>query len=102
MFGLPADTSRRKRTRIVPNNTLNPIYLANDQESTFEFSKVRLPDLASIRLAAYEESGKLIGHRILPVVGLRPGFRHIPLRNENGQPLNYASLFVHIDGIIFF
>ena len=25
------------------------------------------------------------------------GYRHIPLRNENGQPLNYASLFVHIE-----
>lgn len=50
MFGLPADTSRRKRTRIVANNSLNPIYLTNDQELTFEFSKVRLPDLASIRL----------------------------------------------------
>ena len=73
MFGLPADTSRRKRTRIVTNNTLNPIYLTNDQELTFQFSKVRLPDLASIRLAAYEENGKLIGHRILPIVGLRPG-----------------------------
>lgn len=48
-------------------------------------------------LAAYEESGKLIGHRILPVVGLRPGYRHISLRNEIGQPLNYASLFVHIE-----
>lgn len=51
MFGLPADTSRRKRTRTVANNTLNPVYLTNDQEeSTFKFSKVRLPDLASIRL----------------------------------------------------
>lgn len=39
----------------------------------------------------------MIGHRILPVVGLRPGYRHISLRNEIGQPLNYASLFVHIE-----
>ena len=31
------------------------------------------------------------------MVGLRPGYRHISLRNEIGQPLNYASLFVHIE-----
>lgn len=55
MFGLPADTSRRNRTRIVTNNTLNPIYLTNDQELAFDFSKVRLPDLASIRLGKYSE-----------------------------------------------
>lgn len=28
---------------------------------------------------------------------MRPGYRHISLRNEIGQPLNYASLFVHIE-----
>ncbi|KAK4336630.1 hypothetical protein RND71_043742 [Anisodus tanguticus] len=78
-FEYAENTSRRKRTRIVPNNTLNPVYFSNDNDSLFEFSKVRLPDLASIRL------------------GLRPGYRHVPLRNENGQQLNNASLFVYIE-----
>lgn len=55
-----------------------------------------LPELACLRLAAYEESGKMIGHRILPVVGLRPGYRHVSLRNESSQPLLLPSLFVHI------
>lgn len=53
-----------------------------------------LPELASIRLAAYEEGGKLIGHRVLPVVGLCPGYRHINLKNELGQPILMGSLFV--------
>ncbi|XP_074595176.1 1-phosphatidylinositol 4,5-bisphosphate phosphodiesterase classes I and II-like isoform X2 [Brevipalpus obovatus] len=92
MFGLPADTVRRKRTKIVPNNGINPIY----DEEPFIFKKVVLPDLACLRIAAYEESGKLIGHRILPIVGLRPGYRHIALRNESGQPLTLPTLFVHI------
>ena len=35
--------------------------------------QVVLPNLAIIRLGVYEESGKLIGHRIMPVEGLRPG-----------------------------
>ncbi|KOC63504.1 1-phosphatidylinositol 4,5-bisphosphate phosphodiesterase classes I and II [Habropoda laboriosa] len=93
MYGLPADTVRKKfRTKIVPNNGINPVY----DEEPFIFKKVVLPELASIRIAAYEESGRLIGHRVLPVVGLCPGFRHVALRTECGQPLPLASLFLHV------
>ncbi|XP_031353442.1 1-phosphatidylinositol 4,5-bisphosphate phosphodiesterase classes I and II isoform X2 [Photinus pyralis] len=93
MYGLPADTVRKKfRTKIIPNNGINPLY----DEEPFVFKKVVLPELASIRLAAYEESGKLIGHRILPVVGLCPGYRHVNLRTELGQPLPLCSLFLLI------
>ncbi|KAK5643289.1 hypothetical protein RI129_007134 [Pyrocoelia pectoralis] len=93
MYGLPADTVRKKfRTKIVPNNGINPLY----DEEPFVFKKVVLPELASIRLAAYEESGKLIGHRVLPVVGLCPGYRHVNLRTELGQPLPLCSLFLLI------
>lgn len=55
-----------------------------------------MPELASIRIAAYEESGRLIGHRVLPVVGLCPGYRHVALRTECGQPLSLANLFLHV------
>ncbi|XP_076239603.1 phospholipase C at 21C isoform X2 [Calliopsis andreniformis] len=93
MFGLPADTVRKKfRTKIVANNGINPVY----DEEPFVFKKVVLPELASIRIAAYEESGRLIGHRVLPVVGLCPGYRHVALRTECGQPLPLASLFLHV------
>lgn len=92
MYGLPADTVRRRRTKIVPANGLNPVY----DEEPFLFKKVVLPDLACLRIAAFEENGKFIGTRILPVVGLRPGYRHISLRNECQQPLSLPTLFVHI------
>ena len=92
MYGLPADSVRRKRTKIVPANGLNPYY----DEEPFVFKKVVLPELASLRIAAFEENGKFIGTRILPVVGLRPGYRHISLRNESLQPLTLPTLFVHI------
>ncbi|RMX53878.1 hypothetical protein pdam_00018631 [Pocillopora damicornis] len=93
MYGLPADTVRRKyKTKIVPNNTINPVY----DEEPFVFKKVVLPSLAVLRIALYEESGRLIGQRILPVVGLSPGYRHIKLRNESNQPLCLPTLFVHI------
>ena len=92
MYGLPADTVRRKRTKTIPANGINPVY----DEEPFVFKKVVLPELACLRIAAFEENNRFIGHRILPVVGLRPGYRHISLRNESGQPLSMPTLFVHI------
>jgi len=64
--------------------------------SRFCIRQVVLPELASIRIAAYEDSGRLIGHRVLPVVGLCPGYRHVALRTECGQPLPLASLFLYV------
>ncbi|KAK3909225.1 1-phosphatidylinositol 4,5-bisphosphate phosphodiesterase beta-3 [Frankliniella fusca] len=108
MYGLPADSLRKKfRTRVVPNNGINPVYNKEEEkDKSFDCNitnnsvtslQVVLPELASIRIAAYEESGsgKFIGHRILPLVGLCPGYRHVTLRNEAGQPL-LATLFLLI------
>ncbi|XP_017771525.1 PREDICTED: 1-phosphatidylinositol 4,5-bisphosphate phosphodiesterase classes I and II [Nicrophorus vespilloides] len=93
MYGLPADTARKKfRTKVVPNNGINPVY----EDEPFVFKKVVLPELASVRIAVYEESGKFIGHRVMPVIGLCPGYRHVNLRTELGQPLPLATLFLHI------
>lgn len=36
-------------------------------------TQVVLPTLASLRIAVFEENGKFIGHRILPVSAIRPG-----------------------------
>ncbi|XP_061173851.1 1-phosphatidylinositol 4,5-bisphosphate phosphodiesterase beta-1-like isoform X2 [Saccostrea echinata] len=94
MYGLPTDTVRKRhRTRTVPNNGINPVY----DEEPFVFKKVVLPTLAVIRLAVMDENNKLLGHRVLPVEGLRPGYRHIPLRNECNLPLLMPTVFVHIN-----
>lgn len=91
MFGLPADTVRKKfRTRCVRDNALNPIF----DDEPFVFKKVVLPELASIRITAYEEGGKFIGHRVLPVIGLCPGYKHVTLRTELGLPIPLATVFV--------
>lgn len=93
MYGLPTDTIRKEfRTRIVPNNGLNPIY--NDEP--FVFRKVVLPDLAVLRIAVYEDTGKLIGQRILPLDGLQAGYRHISLRTEGNFPLSLPTVFCRI------
>ncbi|XP_063822893.1 1-phosphatidylinositol 4,5-bisphosphate phosphodiesterase classes I and II [Ostrinia nubilalis] len=91
MFGLPADTVRKKfRTRVAPNNGINPVY----GDEPFVFKKVVLPELAMLRIAAHEESGRLVGHRVLPVVGLCPGYRHVNLRTELGLPLPASLLLL--------
>lgn len=95
MYGIPADTVRKKfRTKTVPNNGINPVY----GEEPFVFKKVVLPALAILRIAVIDENSRtLLGHRVLPVDGLRPGYRHICLRNECNQRCNMASLFVYIN-----
>uniref|UniRef100_A0A8C6TYX6 Phosphoinositide phospholipase C n=1 Tax=Neogobius melanostomus TaxID=47308 RepID=A0A8C6TYX6_9GOBI len=90
MFGLPTDTKRKYRTKTSNGNSLDPVW----DDETFEFNKVVLPTLASLRLAVFEENGKFIGHRILPVSAIRPGYRYINLKNELNQPLLLPSLLV--------
>ena len=44
----------------------------------------------------YEEAGKLIGQRVLPLDGLQAGYRHISLRTEGNFPLSLPTLFCRI------
>lgn len=116
MYGLPTDTIRKEhRTRTVPANGLNPIY----NEDPFVFRKVVLPELAVLRFAVYDENGKQLGQRILPLDGLQAGaqcttfclqpislsivaycvasgYRHISLRTESNMPMALPTLFVHL------
>ncbi|KAK0413694.1 hypothetical protein QR680_006946 [Steinernema hermaphroditum] len=93
MYGLPTDTIRKEhRTRMIPANGLNPVY----NEEPFVFRKVVLPELAVLRFAVYDENGKQLGQRILPLDGLQAGFRHISLRTESNSPTVLPTLFVHL------
>lgn len=123
MYGLPTDTIRKEhRTRTVPANGLNPIY--NDDPFVFRkvnliyltflflyFLQVVLPELAVLRFAVYDENGKQLGQRILPLDGLQSGFfkedyfliiflilgyRHISLRTESNFAITLSTLFVHL------
>lgn len=44
----------------------------------------------------YEETGKLIGQRVLPLDGLQAGYRHISLRTEGNFPLSLPTIFCQI------
>lgn len=94
MFGLPVDTRRKAfKTKTSQGNAVNPVW----EEEPIVFKKVVLPSLACLRIAAYEEGGKCIGHRILPVQAIRPGYHYISLRNERNQPLMLPAVFVYIE-----
>lgn len=94
MYGLPTDTIRKEfRTRMIPGNGLNPHY----NEEPFLFRKVVLPDLAVLRFGVFDENGKMLGQRILPLDGLQAGFRHISLRTEGNFPMSLPMLFCNIE-----
>ncbi|XP_054989514.1 1-phosphatidylinositol 4,5-bisphosphate phosphodiesterase beta-1 isoform X2 [Sorex araneus] len=94
MFGLPVDTRRKAfKTKTSQGNAVNPIW----EEEPIVFKKVVLPSLACLRIAVYEEGGKFIGHRILPVQAIRPGYHYVSLRNERNQPLMLPAVFVYIE-----
>lgn len=56
-----------------------------------------MPDLAVLRFGVYDEGGKLLGQRILPLDGLQAGYRHISLRTEGNFPLALPMLFANIE-----
>ncbi|XP_038586692.1 1-phosphatidylinositol 4,5-bisphosphate phosphodiesterase beta-3 isoform X1 [Micropterus salmoides] len=93
IFGLPADTKRKYRTKTSNGNSLDPVW----DDEMFVFNKLVLPTLASLRIAVFEENGKFIGHRILPVSAIRPGYHYINLKNELNQPLLLPSLLVYTE-----
>ncbi|XP_075043763.1 1-phosphatidylinositol 4,5-bisphosphate phosphodiesterase beta-3 [Mixophyes fleayi] len=93
MFGLPVDTKRKFRTKTSQGNSFNPVW----DEEPFIFHKVVLPTLASLRIAVFEEGGKFVGHRILPVSAIRPGYHYICLRNEINQPVCLPALLVYTE-----
>ncbi|XP_077138749.1 1-phosphatidylinositol 4,5-bisphosphate phosphodiesterase beta-1 [Ranitomeya variabilis] len=94
MFGLPVDTRRKAlKTKTSQGNAVNPVW----EEEPIVFKKVVLPSLACLRISAYEEGGKFIGHRILPVSAIRPGYHYICLRNEKNVPLTLPAIFVYIE-----
>ncbi|KAA0708139.1 1-phosphatidylinositol 4,5-bisphosphate phosphodiesterase beta-1 [Triplophysa tibetana] len=94
MYGLPADTKRKAfKTKTSQSNAVNPVW----DEDPVVFKRVILPTLASLRIAVYEDNGKFIGHRIIPVCAIRPGYHYISLKNERNQTLILSSVFIYTE-----
>ncbi|NXN99958.1 PLCB2 phosphodiesterase, partial [Rhinopomastus cyanomelas] len=94
LFGLPRDTKRKYRTKLTSAaNSINPVW----KEEAFVFEKIMMPELASLKIAAWEEGGKFVGHRVIPVVALHSGYHHVCLRSESNMPLTMPALFVYLE-----
>ncbi len=52
--------------------------------------------MALLRIAVFDEDKELIGTRTLPLNAIRPGFRHINLRDKHNLPLPLELLLVQI------
>ncbi|KAL2098674.1 hypothetical protein ACEWY4_005154 [Coilia grayii] len=94
IVGLPGDQKRKFRTKwSTTPNSINPIWT----DEPFVFEKILFPEMASLRIVAYEEGGKFLGHRIIPVDAIQSGFHHICLKSESNLPLTLPALFVYIE-----
>ncbi|KHN74602.1 1-phosphatidylinositol 4,5-bisphosphate phosphodiesterase beta-4 [Toxocara canis] len=87
-------SKRKYRTRTVPDNGINPIYATNFYHEEFKYEKIIFPAMASIRLAVFEDGGRLLGQRFLQVHSIQPGYRHVLLRNASNRPIGPVTLFV--------
>ena len=101
MYGMYADATKRHEYRLRAKrwNGFQAVYDDIDVKSTeysIRFSKVILPEMAALRFAVSDEDGTFIGQSFLPVAHLRPGYRHIVLRNQINIPVQCSSLYVHI------
>ncbi|XP_062499193.1 1-phosphatidylinositol 4,5-bisphosphate phosphodiesterase beta-1-like [Corticium candelabrum] len=91
MYGLPTDTVRRRyKTRTVQSTQMNTVW----NEEQWVFKKVVVPELVMLRFAVYDDGNRFLSQRVIPLTAIQAGYRHIPLRNELNQPIDYATLFV--------
>ncbi|KAK7793999.1 hypothetical protein R5R35_003961 [Gryllus longicercus] len=92
VYGIPADCAERK-TRTVSNEGDCPIF-----EESFEF-QLMLPELVLLRFVILDDDyigDDFIGQYTIPFDCIRTGYRHIRLLSNTGEPLENATLFVHV------
>ncbi|KAG7325526.1 hypothetical protein KOW79_011842, partial [Hemibagrus wyckioides] len=88
VLGLPADACHF-RTKPIHRNTLNPMW---SESFTFQ---VHFEDMTFLRLAVVENnSSQVTAQRILPLKALKPGYRHLQLRNQHNEALEVSTLFM--------
>ncbi|WAQ93092.1 hypothetical protein PtA15_18A149 [Puccinia triticina] len=94
--------STKRRTRVVKGNGFNPVY---HEEFKIQFQTPgEMLDLCFLRLLVIDagygggNSGKdeegLVGKVCVCLGALQPGYRHLPLHDDSGQQLLFASIFI--------
>lgn len=92
VFGLPGDCAE-ERTRTIRNDSVNPSF-----DESFQF-QVSVPELALVRFLVLDDDfigDDFIGQYTIPFECLQPGYRHIYLKNNEGDSFENTTLFVHV------
>uniref|UniRef100_A0A183BZK0 Phosphoinositide phospholipase C n=1 Tax=Globodera pallida TaxID=36090 RepID=A0A183BZK0_GLOPA len=92
VFGMAADCAE-ERSKTVRNDSFNPSF-----DESFQFA-ISVPQLALVRFLVLDDDfigDDFIGQYTIPFDCLQSGYRHIPLLNNEGDPLEGSTLFVHI------
>ena len=98
-----------RKTKPSVKNSLNPIWqetfvfqvenLSQPKRVSFDtisLFQVFFIDLAFIRFHIYDAgSNHLMSQRVMPLKCLRPGYRHVRLRDLMNVPLELATLFIY-------
>ena len=64
-------------------------------EFSIQFPKIVLPEMAALRFSVTADDGTILGQSFIPIAYLRPGYRHVVLRNLINVPVNSSSLFIY-------
>ncbi|CEF61064.1 Phospholipase C, phosphatidylinositol-specific, X domain and Phosphoinositide phospholipase C family and Phospholipase C, phosphatidylinositol-specific, Y domain and EF-hand domain pair and Phospholipase C,phosphoinositol-specific, EF-hand-like domain and PLC-like phosphodiesterase, TIM beta/alpha-barrel domain-containing protein [Strongyloides ratti] len=100
MYGIPKDSSKKPfRSKGVNIQTFNTRFSnsINDENCQIVFDKIIMPSMAFLRLALLDENNRLLGQRIIPVLGLAPGYKHVMLRNAYNRFIGPVSLFAKFE-----
>ncbi|TSK38446.1 1-phosphatidylinositol 4,5-bisphosphate phosphodiesterase gamma-2 [Bagarius yarrelli] len=101
LCGQTDDTSKFKTT-VCNDNGLNPVWLGPHRQDaeTVTFT-VYEPKLSFLRFVVFEEDmfsdPNFLAQATYPVMGIRSGYRSVPLKNGYSENLELASLLVYVD-----
>ncbi|KAK3868344.1 hypothetical protein Pcinc_026256, partial [Petrolisthes cinctipes] len=92
IFGIPSDCTEAK-TRTVSNDSSFPIF-----NESFEFH-INLPELALVRFVVLDDDfigDDFVGQCTIPLDCIQSGYRHVRLLSSMGEPMDNATLFIHV------
>uniref|UniRef100_A0A158R571 Phosphoinositide phospholipase C n=1 Tax=Syphacia muris TaxID=451379 RepID=A0A158R571_9BILA len=88
IIGMPCDNAKYK-SKAEHRNAVNPTW------NFFSVFRITCVDLAFLRIAVCDASnGRCCAQRVVPVKCLRPGYRHLPLRDLSNHSLDQSMLFL--------
>ncbi|ELT88365.1 hypothetical protein CAPTEDRAFT_107647 [Capitella teleta] len=89
VWGIQPDCAKHK-SKVITRNAVNPIW-----NEGYRF-QIMCQELAFVRFVVTDmATSHVTAQRVIPLTCLRPGYRHIRMRNSCNQPLELSSLFIY-------